>query len=182
MRLKRLEIQGYKSFAQRTEFLFDQGVTAIVGPNGSGKSNVADALRWVLGETNVRHLRGKKSEDLIFAGSDGRSQVGMAQVALTLDNAGGWFRPTPDARTLRLDKAAPSDGDKLVDALLASAPAEVTITRRLYRDGSAEWTINGQRARLADVTRLLATGGVAGDTYTVIGQGLVDQAIAEARG
>lgn len=177
MRLKRLEIQGYKSFAQRTEFLFDQGVTAIVGPNGSGKSNVADALRWVLGETNVRHLRGKKSEDLIFAGADGRNQVGMAQVSLTLDNSGGWFRPPPDAKTLRLDK--PGDGPpKLVDALLASAPAEVVITRRLYRDGDAEWSINGQRARLIDVSHLLAAGGVAGDTYTVIGQGLVDQALA----
>ena len=93
MRLKRLEIQGYKSFAHRTELLFEDGITAVVGPNGSGKSNIADALRWVLGETNVRHLRGKKSEDLIFAGSDGRGQVGMAQVSLTLDNSGGWFRP-----------------------------------------------------------------------------------------
>ncbi len=177
MRLKRLEIQGYKSFAQRTEFLFDQGVTAIVGPNGSGKSNVADALRWVLGETNVRHLRGKKSEDLIFAGADGRSQVGMAQVMLTLDNSGGWFRPLPDTKPLRLDKAA-SSPPKLVDALLAAAPAEVVITRRLYRDGDVEWSINGQRARLADVSHLLAAGGIAGDTYTVIGQGLVDQALA----
>lgn len=177
MRFKRLEIQGYKSFAQRTEFLFDQGVTAIVGPNGSGKSNVADALRWVLGETNVRHLRGKKSEDLIFAGADGRSQVGMAQVSLTLDNSGGWFRPSPDTKPLRLDKTT-SGSSKLVDALLAAAPAEVVITRRLYRDGNVEWSINSQRARLADVSHLLAAGGIAGDTYTVIGQGLVDQALA----
>lgn len=186
MRLIRLEIQGYKSFANRTEIIFEDGITAIVGPNGSGKSNVADALRWALGETNVRHLRGKKSEDLIFAGSDGRAQVGMAQVSLTLDNGDGWFNPlsyetkkaaaqTKNGHATALTNGSPP---KLSEALLASAPAEVTITRRLYRDGSGEYFINGQRARLGDVTHLLAAGGISGDTYVVIGQGLVDQALA----
>ncbi|MFN8482560.1 MAG: chromosome segregation protein SMC [Anaerolineae bacterium] len=169
MRLKRLEILGYKSFANRTEILFDEGVTAVVGPNGSGKSNVADALRWVLGETNVRHLRGKKSDDLIFAGSSGRGQLGMAQVSLTLDNSAGWYRPPIEAARGRA---------KLADTVLAGAPAEVTITRRLYRDGSGEYWINGQRARLGDVYQLLAQGGVSGETYVVVGQGLVDQALS----
>ena len=184
MRLKRLEIQGYKSFAHRTELLFEDGITAVVGPNGSGKSNIADALRWVLGETNVRHLRGKKSEDLIFAGGDGRSQVGMAQVSLTLDNSSGWYRP------LRLGTKADGKAEagepngaaerpvKLTEALLAHAPAEVTITRRVYRDGSNEFFVNGQRARLGDVAQLLSAGGVPGDTFVVVGQGLVDQALA----
>ncbi len=169
MRLKRLEILGYKSFANRTEILFEEGVTAVVGPNGSGKSNVADALRWVLGETNVRHLRGKKSDDLIFAGSNGRGQLGMAQVSLTLDNSAGWYRPVIESGRGRA---------KLADTLLAGAPAEVTITRRLYRDGSGEYWINGQRARLGDVYQLLAQGGVGGETYVVVGQGLVDQALS----
>ncbi|MCW5880353.1 MAG: AAA family ATPase [Anaerolineae bacterium] len=119
--------QGYKSFAHRTELLFEDGVTAVVGPNGSGKSNIADALRWVLGETNVRHLRGKKSEDLIFAGSDGRGQVGMAQVSLTLDNSGGWYRPLrPGAKADDRGEIGESNpaGErpvKLTDALLAHA-------------------------------------------------------------
>lgn len=169
MRLKRLEILGYKSFANRTEIIFEEGVTAVVGPNGSGKSNVADALRWVLGETNVRHLRGKKSDDLIFAGSNGRGQLGMAQVSLTLDNSAGWYRPPMEAARGRA---------KLADSVLAGAPAEVTITRRLYRDGSGEYWINGQRARLGDVYQLLAQGGVSGETYVVVGQGLVDQALS----
>ena len=169
MRLKRLEILGYKSFANRTEILFEEGVTAVVGPNGSGKSNVADALRWVLGETNVRHLRGKKSDDLIFAGSNGRGQLGMAQVSLTLDNSAGWYRPVIDSTRGRA---------KLAETVLASAPAEVTITRRLYRDGSGEYWINGQRARLGDVYQLLAQGGIGGETYVVVGQGLVDQALS----
>src|SRR5512146_3350865 len=106
--LKQLQVHGYKTFATRTEFLFDEGVTAIVGPNGSGKSNVADALRWVVGEQSYNALRGKKTEDMIFSGSDGRARLGMAQATLVLDNSDGWL---------------PVDF------------SEVTITRRAYRDG-----------------------------------------------
>ena len=151
MRLKRLQLQGYKTFATRTEFVFDEGVTAIVGPNGSGKSNVADAVRWVLGEQSYRMLRGSQTTDMIFAGSKARPRAGMAQAILTLDNSGGWL---------------PIDF------------AEVEIGRRAYRSGENEYLLNGQKVRLRDITELLATSGLAERTYTMIGQGLVDRALS----
>ncbi len=151
MRLKRLELQGYKSFASRTEFVLDSGITAIVGPNGSGKSNIADAIRWVLGEQSLHVLRSKRSEDLIFSGSDHRARLGMAEVALTLDNTDGW---------------------------LPTEFREVTIARRAYRSGENEYYLNGTRVRLKDITELLGRSGLSRRTYTVIGQGLVDQALS----
>lgn len=151
MRLKQLTMQGYKTFASKTEFVFDQGITAIVGPNGSGKSNVADALRWVLGEQSYRSLRGKRTVDMIFAGSKSRPRAGMAQAILTLDNSDGW---------LPIDYS------------------EVEISRRAYRTGENEYAINGTRVRLRDVQELLATSGLAERTYTIIGQGLVDRALS----
>lgn len=152
MRLKHLELQGYKTFASRTEFVFDGGITAIVGPNGSGKSNVADAIRWVLGEQTYRVLRARRTEDMIFAGSALRPRVGMASASLVLDNADGWL---------------PVDFN------------EVTITRRAYRSGENEYLLNGSRVRLRDITELLATSGLARRTYTVIGQGLVDAVLSQ---
>jgi chromosome segregation protein len=161
MRLTRLELLGYKSFANKTEFAFPEGITAIVGPNGSGKSNIADALRWVLGEQSQSALRTKRTEDLIFAGSEGRARQGMAEVVITLDNA---------------------------DAILPIAFTEVTITRRVYRSGESEVLLNGARVRLRDVLELLAHSDPSGlspsgrslsrSAYVVIGQGLVDQALA----
>ncbi len=151
MRLKYLELHGYKTFASRTGFAFDGSITAIVGPNGSGKSNLADAIRWVLGEQSFRVLRGKRTEDMIFSGSAQRSRLGMASASLTLDNADGWL---------------PVDF------------AEVTITRRAYRSGENEYLLNGQRVRLRDITELLARSGLARRTYTVIGQGLVDDVLS----
>ncbi|MFN8453800.1 MAG: AAA family ATPase [Anaerolineae bacterium] len=145
MRLKILEVQGYKSFANKVEFLFDGGITAIVGPNGSGKSNVADAIRWVLGEQSYSNLRGKKTEDMIFSGSDGRARLGLASVTLVLDNTDKW---------LPLDFS------------------EVTISRRAYRSGENEYFLNGSRVRLKDVAELL-TSGLEPPTYTVIGQGTI---------
>ncbi len=150
-RLKSFELTGYKTFASKTEFLFADGITAIVGPNGSGKSNIADALRWVLGEQSYGLLRGKKTEDMIFAGSDQRSRAGMAQATVTFNNGDGWL---------------PIDF------------SEVAITRRAYRDGENEYLLNGQKVRLKDVTELLAKSGLAERTYTIIGQGLVDAALA----
>ena len=147
MRLKHLEMQGYKTFALRTGFIFDGGITAIVGPNGSGKSNIADAIRWVLGEQSYRSLRGKRTEDMIFSGSAQRSRLGMAYASLTLDNSDGWL---------------PIDF------------AEVTITRRAYRSGENEYLLNGSRVRLRDINELLASSGLGRRGYTVIGQGLVD--------
>lgn len=151
MHLKHLTLQGYKSFATKIEFLFPTGVTAIVGPNGSGKSNIADGIRWVLGEQRMRALRGKSSADMIFAGGRRRSRAGMAQVSLTFDNSDGWL---------------PIDF------------GEVTLTRRAYRSGDNEYLINGARVRLRDITELLAASGLSERTYTVISQGLVDAALS----
>jgi chromosome segregation protein len=151
MRLKRLSLQGYKTFATKTEFAFDDGITAIVGPNGSGKSNIADAVRWVLGEQSYSALRGKRTTDMIFAGSQSRARAGMAQSILTLDNSEGW---------LPIDYS------------------EVEIGRRAYRSGENEYLLNGQKVRLRDLQELLATSGLAERTYTIIGQGLIDQALS----
>jgi chromosome segregation protein len=150
-RLKSLELHGYKTFASRTEFQFPGVVTAIVGPNGSGKSNVADALRWVLGEQSYSLLRGRKTEDMIFSGSEGRSRAGMASATIFFDNSDGWL---------------PIDF------------SEVAITRRAYRDGQNEYLINNQRVRLREIAELLGRSGLAERTYTIIGQGLVDAALA----
>ncbi len=150
-RLKSFELHGYKTFATRNEFQFSDGITAIVGPNGSGKSNIADALRWVLGEQSYGLLRGKKTEDMIFAGSENRPRAGMASATIVFDNSDGWL---------------PIDF------------VEVGITRRAYRDGENEYLLNGQRVRLKDVSEILAKSGLAERTYTIIGQGLVDAALA----
>ena len=151
LRIKRVEIQGFKTFANKTELVYDPGVTAIVGPNGSGKSNVADAVRWCLGEQSFGLLRSKKTADVIFSGSDKKARLGMATVTITLDN---------------------SEGDLPIDF------AEVEISRRAYRDGENEYLINGQKVRLTDVTQLLAPSGLGKRTYAVIGQGLIDQVLS----
>lgn len=151
VRLKSLELQGYKTFAARTTFEFAESVTAIVGPNGSGKSNIADALRWVLGEQSYSLLRGKKTEDMIFAGSEQKSRASMASASVIFDNDDGWL---------------PIDF------------SEVAIARRAYRDGQNEYLLNGQRVRLKDISELLSESGLAERTYTIIGQGLVDAALA----
>lgn len=152
MYLKRLELHGFKSFAPRTALEFSPGITAIVGPNGSGKSNVADSIRWVLGEQSMRQLRGKRSDDVIFAGGQGRAQAQMAEVGLVLDNIAGW---------------------------LPSEFAEVIVARRSFRSGDSEYLANGQRVRLKDVLLLLAQARIGHDSYTVVGQGLVDQALSQ---
>ncbi|MEO9255486.1 MAG: chromosome segregation protein SMC [Tepidiformaceae bacterium] len=151
MYLKKLSIQGFKSFANRTSFEYGRGVTAVVGPNGSGKSNVSDALRWVLGEQSTRLLRAKKQEDVIFAGTGQRAAVGMAEVILTLDNEERW---------LPLDFS------------------EVEIGRRVYRNGDSEYLLNGSRVRLRDVTDLLMKGDVGQNSYSIMGQGLVDEVLS----
>ena len=151
MYLKRLEMLGFKSFATRTSLEFSTGITAVVGPNGAGKSNVADAVRWVLGEQSMRQLRGKKSEDIIFAGGHGKAALGMAEVSLTLDNSTGW---------------------------VPSEYSEIVVTRRSYRSGENEYLINKQKVRLRDVVLLLAQARIGHDSYTVVGQGLIDAALS----
>lgn len=150
LRLTSLELNGYKTFASSTRFEFAGPVTAVVGPNGSGKSNIADALRWVLGEQSYSLLRGRKTEDMIFSGSEKRPRAGMASATVTFDNSEGWL---------------PIDF------------SEVSITRRAYRDGQNEYLINQQKVRLRDVNELLSQSALAERTYTVIGQGLVDTAL-----
>ncbi len=151
MYLKKLSIQGFKSFANRTSFEYGPGITAVVGPNGSGKSNVSDALRWVLGEQSARLLRAKKQEDVIFAGTKDRPAVGMAEVVLTLDNSERW---------------------------LPLEFAEVEIARRSYRSGESEYLLNGSRVRLRDITDLLMKGDVGQNSYSIMGQGLVDEVLS----
>lgn len=151
MYLKRLEMLGFKSFALRTVLEFSPGITAVVGPNGAGKSNVADSMRWVLGEQSMRQLRGKKSDDIIFVGGQGRSALGMAEVSLTLDNSTGW---------------------------VPSEYSEIMVTRRSYRSGENEYLINKQKVRLKDVLLLLSQARIGHDSYVVIGQGLIDAALS----
>ena len=152
MKLKKLTLQGYKTFASphRLSYL-TRASRPLSGPNGSGKSNIADAIRWVLGEQSYSTLRGKRTEDMIFAGSQTRSRAGLAQAVLTLDNA---------------------------TAGCPSIIAEVEIGRRAYRSGENEYLLNGQKVRLKDISELLATSGLAERTYTIIGQGLVDRALS----
>jgi len=151
LRLKSLELQGYKTFASKTTFEFASGITAIVGPNGSGKSNIADALRWVLGEQSYTLLRGKKTEDMIFNGSEHRSRASMASAHILFDNTNGWL---------------PVDF------------TEVAMTRRAYRDGHNDYLLNEQQVRLRDLNELLSASGLADRTYTIMGQGLVDASLA----
>lgn len=151
MRLKRLELVGFKSFANRVKLEFDDGITAIVGPNGSGKSNIADAVRWVLGEQSIKSLRGSKLEDVIFAGSDGKRPLGMAEVQLTLDNSDGFL---------------PIDYN------------EVTITRRVYRSGESEFMINRQACRLRDIQDLFTDTGLGREGCAIIGQGQIDAVLS----
>ena len=151
MYLKRLELYGFKSFASKTIFDFGQGITAIVGPNGSGKSNIADALRWVLGETSNKLIRAKKLDDVIYTGSAKRARADKVEVTLTLSNDDGWL---------------PID------------TSEVSITRRGSRNGDSDYFLNGKRAKLRDINVLLATASVSQSSYAIIGQGLVESVLS----
>ena len=148
MYLKNIEIQGFKSFAKKIVFDFPDGITGIVGPNGSGKSNVADAVRWVLGEQKIKQLRGSRMEDVIFAGTANRKPLGFAYVAITLDNSD---------HKLKLDFE------------------EVTVSRRVYRSGESEFMINGSVCRLRDIHELFYDTGIGKEGYSIIGQGQIDK-------
>ena len=151
MYLKRIEVQGFKSFANKITFDFHQGITGIVGPNGSGKSNVSDAVRWVLGEQSARQLRGGNMQDVIFAGTQMRKPLGFAHVALTIDNS---------HRELAVDFS------------------EVVVARRLYRSGESEYSINGSPCRLRDIQEIFYDTGIGKDGYSIIGQGQVDKILS----
>lgn len=151
MYLRKLEIQGFKSFADKISLDFHSGITAVVGPNGSGKSNIGDAVRWVLGEQSAKTLRGSKMEDVIFAGTEHRKPVGFAEVSLTIDND---------------------------DNYLPVSYSEVTITRRVYRSGESEYYINKTSCRLKDIHELFLDTGIGRDGYSIIGQGRVDEILS----
>lgn len=151
MFLKRIELSGFKSFADKTEMEFVTGITAVVGPNGSGKSNISDGIRWVLGEQSAKSLRGGKMEDIIFAGSDARKAVNYGEVSLTLDNADG---------------ALPLEYN------------EVTVTRRVHRSGDSEYLINKQPCRLKDITELFMDTGIGKEAYSIIGQGRIEEILS----
>ena len=153
MRLQSLELHGFKSFPERTKITFDAGMTVIVGPNGSGKSNIADAVKWVLGELSAKNIRGVKLEDVIFGGTDKRSPMGFAEVSLTIDNTGE-FR-------------------------IASDYNEITVTRRYFRTGESEYFINGQPKRLRDIVDLFMNTGIGKTGYSIIGQGRIAEIIAQ---
>jgi chromosome segregation protein len=151
MYLKKLEIQGFKSFPEKISLDFNSGITSVVGPNGSGKSNIADSVRWVLGEQSVKTLRGAKMEDIIFAGTEHRKPMGFAEVSLTIDNS---------------------------DNFLPLEFNEVTITRRVFRSGESEYLINKTLCRLKDIHELFLDTGIGKDGYSIIGQGRVDEILS----
>ena len=151
MYLKRLEMQGFKSFADKTVLEFMPGITTVIGPNGSGKSNISDSIRWVLGEQSMKSLRGAKSEDIIFAGTQRRKSLGFAEASIVIDNT---------------------------DGKLPIEFSEVTVTRRIYRSGESGYFINKTPCRLKDVLELFMDTGIGKDGYSIIGQGKIDEILS----
>ena len=151
MRLKKLELYGFKSFCQRTEIVFNEGITGIVGPNGSGKSNIGDAVRWVLGEQSAKTLRGASMSDVIFNGTQKRKPLSYCEVSLVFENE---------------DRALPMDY------------AEVMVTRRVYRNGESEYYLNRASCRLKDIIDLFRDTGIGKEGYSIIGQGRIDEILS----
>ena len=151
MRLVKIQMQGFKSFADHTDICFDAGLTVLVGPNGCGKSNISDAVRWVLGEPSIRNLRAQKAEDIIFSGSDTRKPKNSAEVTMVLDNS---------------DRELPVD------------TAEVSVTRRLLRNGDSEFFLNRRSCRMKDIQELFANTGLGRGSLAIIGQNRVDQVLS----
>src|SRR4051812_5488006 len=164
MRVKRLEIQGFKSFKDKTVIHFDHGITGIVGPNGCGKSNIVDAFFWVMGEQSYKHMRGSGSEDLIFNGSSKYQPLGMAEATLVME-------------TDVVDTAKEPAGATVADLPVHLRAKEVSVTRRLYRSGEGEYFINGVQARLKDIQELFMDTGVGAKGYSVIEQGQIGKVV-----
>ncbi|MEG0895434.1 MAG: AAA family ATPase, partial [Oscillospiraceae bacterium] len=150
MYLKYLDIQGFKSFPDKTRVTFNKGLTAVVGPNGSGKSNISDAVRWVMGEQSTKNLRGDKMEDVIFTGTKTRKSQGFAEVSITMDNTNREFTIDSD---------------------------EVTLTRKYYRSGESEYMINRSNVRLKDINELFMDTGLGKDGYSLVGQGKIAEIV-----
>ena len=151
MYLKRLELQGFKSFADKTILEFKPGITGVIGPNGSGKSNISDSIRWVLGEQSMKSLRGAKSEDIIFAGTENRKSLGFAEASIVIDNS---------------DQSLPIEYN------------EVVVTRKIYRSGETGYFINKVPCRLKDILELFMDTGIGKDGYSIIGQGKIDEILS----
>ena len=151
MYVKRLEMQGFKSFADKTVLEFMPGITSVIGPNGSGKSNISDAIRWILGEQSIKSLRGAKTQDIIFAGTQNRKSLGFAEASLVFDNS---------------------------DGALPIEYSEVTITRKIYRSGETGYYINKVQCRLKDIVELFMDTGIGRDGYSIIGQGKIDEILS----
>jgi len=147
MYLKSIEMQGFKSFADKTQVVFDKGVTAVVGPNGSGKSNITESLRWALGESSAKSLRGGKMPDVIFAGTEVRKALNYAEVAVTLDNS---------------------------DGFIADAGESIRVERHIYRNGDNDYLIDGRKVRLRDIHDLFMDTGLGRDSFSIISQGRVE--------
>jgi len=189
MRLERLEINGFKSFSDRSELAFDKGVTAIVGPNGCGKSNVADAITWVMGEQSAKSLRGDKMEDVIFSGSDGRKPTASAEVRLRFSgflktvsgpafpaDANGHEPVSGNGRGNGIGYVSGNGSSHPgadIDTIIQSVAREIEVTRRLYRSGESEYLIDGQACRLRDVHDLLMDTGLGAKHYAIIEQGKI---------
>jgi len=151
MNLKRLEMYGFKSFADKTVLEFKSGITTVIGPNGSGKSNISDCVRWVLGEQSIKSLRGNKTEDIIFAGTQNRKSLGFAEASIVIDN---------------------------LDGKLPIEYSEVIVTRRIYRSGESGYFINKTPCRLKDILELFMDTGIGKDGYSIIGQGKIDEILS----
>ena len=151
MKLKSLELCGFKSFPDKTKLDFENGFTAVVGPNGSGKSNISDAIRWVLGEQSTKSLRGQKMEDVIFAGTHSRKPNGFARVSLIFDNS-----------------------DKLIDI----DSDEIVISRKYYRNGDSEYALNGKNVLLKEISEILMDTGLSREGYAIVGQGRIDEIVS----
>ena len=167
LKLKRVELQGFKSFCERTELRFNgEGIAAIVGPNGCGKSNISDAISWVLGEQSAKSLRGARMEDVIFAGTRERKPLGMAYVTMTLVDPEHYHEPHLAHKPVPVEEGH------------ARKTSEVTITRRLYRSGESEYLIDGRPARLRDIQDIFMGTGLGPESYAIIEQGRIGQILS----
>ncbi|MBE6692308.1 MAG: chromosome segregation protein SMC [Ruminococcaceae bacterium] len=175
MRLKAIEMQGFKSFPDKTRISFDSGVTAIIGPNGSGKSNISDAIRWVLGEMSAKSLRGSKMEDVIFNGTASRSAANSASVSLIIDTEEEYNR----ANAITIEVEENSEDNNQNAGYRLSDNVEVTVTRKLYRSGESEYYINKKQVRLKDIYELFYDTGIGREGYSVIGQGKIAEVLSQ---
>ena len=176
MKLKCIEMQGFKSFPDKTRITFDNGVTAIIGPNGSGKSNISDAVRWVLGEMSMKSLRGSKMEDVIFNGTPTRPAANFSSVSIILDTTAEYDRHAQTFMELNPEEqsaSGQSDAYKLHDG------TEVTVTRKYYRSGESEYYINKKQVRLKDIYELFYDTGIGREGYSVISQGKISEVLSQ---